>query len=271
MGKDYYNILGVARSATEEEIKKGYRKMALKFHPDKNKDPGAEEKFKEVSEAYEVLSDKDKRATFDRFGSDGLRPGGGNSGSPSHHTFTGSFSNNPTDPFDLFRTFFGGRDPFSDPFGGSDPFASMFNHPQAGPQSPRHQQAASGLFSSDPFFSTGAHNGGIGSGMFQDLMNGAGSSSSTTTYQFGDGGRVQVTRTVRGGGGGPGRRGDADGAEDGVQCPLCDDKFPKSDIESHASSCSGGKTSDRSISCPICTQNFPASLIETHAAECGEV
>lgn len=57
MGKNYYQILGVGRSATAEEIKKAYRKMALKYHPDKNKDPGAEEKFKEIAEAYDVLSD----------------------------------------------------------------------------------------------------------------------------------------------------------------------------------------------------------------------
>ena len=57
MGKDYYKILGVSRSADENEIKKAYRKMALKYHPDKNKHPGAEDKFKEVAEAYEVLTD----------------------------------------------------------------------------------------------------------------------------------------------------------------------------------------------------------------------
>ena len=59
MGKDYYKILGISRGATQDEIKKAYKKMALKFHPDKNKDPGAEDKFKEIAEAYEVLSDRE--------------------------------------------------------------------------------------------------------------------------------------------------------------------------------------------------------------------
>ena len=57
MGRDFYKILGVSRNATEDELKKAYRKLALKYHPDKNQDPGAEEKFKEIAEAYEVLSD----------------------------------------------------------------------------------------------------------------------------------------------------------------------------------------------------------------------
>ena len=57
MGRDFYKILGVSRSATDEELKKAYHKLAIKYHPDKNKDPGAEEKFKEIAEAYHVLSD----------------------------------------------------------------------------------------------------------------------------------------------------------------------------------------------------------------------
>jgi DnaJ-class molecular chaperone len=73
MGKDYYKILGLQKGATDDDIKKAYRKMALKFHPDKNKTAGAEDKFKEIAEAYEVLSDKTKRETYDRYGEDGLK------------------------------------------------------------------------------------------------------------------------------------------------------------------------------------------------------
>ncbi|XP_061404188.1 dnaJ homolog subfamily B member 1-like, partial [Lethenteron reissneri] len=65
MSKDYYKTLGLARDASDEDVKKAYRKMALKFHPDKNKAPGAEERFKEVAEAYEVLSDAERRRVYD--------------------------------------------------------------------------------------------------------------------------------------------------------------------------------------------------------------
>jgi molecular chaperone DnaJ len=76
--KDYYVILGVSRSASQEEIKKAYRQQALKYHPDKNPgDPEAEERFKEAAEAYEVLSDPEKRDRYDRFGHAGV---GGASG-----------------------------------------------------------------------------------------------------------------------------------------------------------------------------------------------
>src|ERR1051326_6331120 len=82
--RDYYDILGVKKSASEEEIKKSYRNLAKKFHPDKNKgNKDAENKFKEISEAYAVLSDKEKRAQYDRLGREafsGFRGAGGGAG-----------------------------------------------------------------------------------------------------------------------------------------------------------------------------------------------
>jgi molecular chaperone DnaJ len=79
--RDYYEILGVSKSADEQEIKKAYRKMAIKFHPDKNPgDKSAEDKFKEAAEAYEILSDSDKRARYDRFGHQGVGGGNGHGG-----------------------------------------------------------------------------------------------------------------------------------------------------------------------------------------------
>lgn len=75
--KDYYELLGVSRSATEAEMKSAYRKLALKWHPDKNKEAGAEARFKEINEAYEILSNKDKRAKYDQFGHAAFDPSAG--------------------------------------------------------------------------------------------------------------------------------------------------------------------------------------------------
>ena len=79
--RDYYEVLGVPKDADEAALKKAYRKLAMQFHPDRNPDnPEAEAKFKEASEAYQVLSDADKRSTYDRFGHAGLRGAGGGGG-----------------------------------------------------------------------------------------------------------------------------------------------------------------------------------------------
>jgi molecular chaperone DnaJ len=113
--RDYYHVLGVERSATPEEIKKSYRKLAVKFHPDKNPgDHTAEEKFKELGEAYEVLSSPDKRAAYDRYGHQAFSQGGGGGG--------------VHDPFEVFREVFGGGRNgggifdgiFGEAFGGGD-------------------------------------------------------------------------------------------------------------------------------------------------------
>lgn len=109
MGKDYYAILNISKNANDDEIKKAYRKLALQYHPDKNKSAGAEEKFKSVSEAYEVLSDKKKREIYDQFGEDGLKgniPTGGGFGGRGGTTFTTS------DPRATFAQFFGTDSPF---------------------------------------------------------------------------------------------------------------------------------------------------------------
>ena len=90
--KDYYEILGVSKDADADEIKSAYRRLAKKYHPDLNKAPEAAEKFKEINEAYEVLSDDRKRANYDQYGSaDGPQfGGGGTSGAGGFSDFFGS-------------------------------------------------------------------------------------------------------------------------------------------------------------------------------------
>ncbi|RDB31785.1 molecular chaperone DnaJ [Candidatus Similichlamydia laticola] len=108
---DYYDLLGISRTASEEEIKRAYRKQAVKYHPDKNPDdPAAEKKFKEISEAYEVLSSPEKRQMYDRYGKEGVNSGGlgdagfGNFSSMEDalRTFMGAFGGGGESLFDLF-------------------------------------------------------------------------------------------------------------------------------------------------------------------------
>ncbi|MCL4303174.1 MAG: molecular chaperone DnaJ [Anaerolineae bacterium] len=98
--RDYYEVLGLAKSASPEEIKKAYRQMARKYHPDVNKEPDAEDRFKEVNEAYEILSDEQKRSLYDRFGHAGVGGVGGFGGFQDFGGFR--------DPFEIFEEVFGG-------------------------------------------------------------------------------------------------------------------------------------------------------------------
>ena len=105
--RDYYEILGVAKDATEQEIKKAYRKLAMQHHPDRNKDDKAsEEKFKEASEAYEVLGDKEKKARYDQYGHSAFENGGAGGG------FSGFSGGSFEDLGDIFGNIFGEGSPF---------------------------------------------------------------------------------------------------------------------------------------------------------------
>lgn len=95
--RDYYDVLGVPRSASDDDLRRAYRSLARQYHPDVNRDPSASDRFKEINEAYEALSDPDRRAAYDRFGHAANGMGGGN---------PFDFGNSPFG--DIFETFFGG-------------------------------------------------------------------------------------------------------------------------------------------------------------------
>lgn len=192
---EYYDRLGITADADANQIKKAYRKLALKWHPDKNQDnkEAAEKKFKEISEAYDVLSDDSKKSIYDQYGKEGLdgNSGGGfsNRGSSSH----GGFHFRNAD--DIFRSFFGTSNIFDlfedDPFFGggrrsgsqrrnTDPFGMM----------------------QDPFFNMGGFGGGTNMMSFSSNMGGFGGGNMTsvsTSTQIINGKRVEKTVENRNG------------------------------------------------------------------------
>ncbi|XP_049448724.1 dnaJ homolog subfamily B member 13 [Epinephelus fuscoguttatus] len=112
MGHDYYETLEINRNATDADIKKAYRRLALKFHPSSNRGPGSSEKFSQLGEAYDVLSDPRKKATYDKFGEEGLK-----GGIPPEFGSSGAWSSKYVyhgNPDKTFRQFFGGDSPFAD-------------------------------------------------------------------------------------------------------------------------------------------------------------
>jgi len=200
---DYYVLLEVQRESPSSEIKKAYRKLALKWHPDKNPQNPEEatRRFKEISEAYEVLSDEKKRKIYDKYGKEGLAP---NSGRPSgrnrrqrNNEFDEEFAFGfPSfafrDPFDIFREFFGGNDPFTDmmdpfadPFGG---FGMMGRHQRPGTslvmRHPRRNQNQMSPFGSLGGFGFGMPGFGMGFGgsLFDQLDGGFGGGSSIQSF-----------------------------------------------------------------------------------------
>lgn len=121
MNKDYYKILGIEKSATDDDIRKGYRKMAMKFHPDKNDSPDASERFKEVAEAYEVLIDRGKRSAYDQSFSN---ISGGEGGGDSRNYFQYSSYSFTGDPVKIFNHFFGNEYNNNNP--STFPFSQQF-------------------------------------------------------------------------------------------------------------------------------------------------
>ena len=156
MGVDYYKILNVDKNASDDELKKAYRKLAMKWHPDKNPNnkKQAESKFKEISEAYEVLSDPQKKAIYDQYGEEGLKgqmpPPGSDAGGGASFFQTGdgstTFRFNPRNANDIFAEFFG----FSSPFGG--------NGMRSGGTGST-ARSFGGMFGGDDMFSSFGHEG----------------------------------------------------------------------------------------------------------------
>ncbi|XP_046391201.1 dnaJ homolog subfamily B member 3 isoform X3 [Ischnura elegans] len=196
---DYYKILEVPRGVSTAEIKKAYRKLALKWHPDKNPDnqDEANKRFKEISEAYEVLSDEKKRKVYDQYGKEGLSGvgGGRRPGGRHHHDF---FSDDPNDIFGGAFPGFTFRDPedvFREFFGPDMGFPDLFPPARrGGVGNNRHSHPQNSLMS--PFLSPF----GFGFGAFDDLFATNGSFTSISSFHSGfagQGGRPSASGAIK--------------------------------------------------------------------------
>lgn len=231
---DFYEILEVEKTATDDEIKKAYRRLALKWHPDKNlsNKSQAEEKFKLISEAYEVLSDKDKRRKYDQLGRAGLSNGHGSASSSSHggySRFSEDFLNrtfhfhNPFDIFEQFMSHFGMDDDFGfgmNPFGDFHNRHHRFAHRPTSSRLDSHRQQMAlfddffspmrmSLFDHDPFAhhltSTSSHSNGSGTISSFNISFGSGGSArpvskkTTKSTKIVNGRRIVTTRVEENG------------------------------------------------------------------------
>ncbi|XP_063964753.1 dnaJ homolog subfamily B member 6-like isoform X2 [Lytechinus pictus] len=223
---DFYRVLNVSKASSDSDIKKAYRKLALKWHPDKNPNnkKEAERRFKEIAEAYEILSDKKKRDVYDRYGLDGLKQqsGGGHNTDFDFDSFGGGFGSGFgrrggfhfefRNPDDIFREFFGTNNPFSAFFeestrGSYDTHDALFQDsffnsglPSFG--SPRLHGGGGGGFSS-----FGSAFGDFGSGFtsfsssssFGTPNSGAGMRRTSTSTKFINGKKIKTTKIYENG------------------------------------------------------------------------
>merc|ERR1712166_48778 len=195
-----YEILGVSRSATNDEIKKAYRKLAMKWHPDKN-DNSQESStvFQKISQAYETLSDSTKRAQYDRFGRDAPAAPSASDFGAGGFRFDGS-GQRFNDPHEVFRQFFGGQDPFGDMFGEDEFFGGRGQQRSRGGQQQRQQTQQHGFGSmGGSMFGAGMFGGG--GDPFADMFGGGGmggnmSSFSSFSSSSAPGSSSTSTRTV---------------------------------------------------------------------------
>lgn len=183
MEKDYYKILGISITASEDEIKKAYKKLALRYHPDKNSDLDAAETFGYITEAYDVLCDREKRTAYDKCKEDSIRDRTRRSKRSNNENFPREQHFHPSDPFDLFKHFFCQQENFGHT-SSNNVVPGFFSPRMPEPFNPRIFHGANNLKSS---------RGGSNSEQIS-----SNTCRSSTTFKTGEDGTVHITKTVVG-------------------------------------------------------------------------